>query len=765
MRCSLFVRNAETSVSNRIGDACFTPQVDLLRLGIFLATTLALTCVKAGEIRSGRTTLEIDHAGIRLLKGSERFASETPIDLQLAEGNDLATALRGAYRSIRGSDGQLVCTATLTSSSQAVFSVRDVYSSGPHPNTFRLSREVTVLRGGNEDGFQSRFRLASSSGFAQHEYFVPGIWYRDNSKARPGALGTSKTDEQFLIREDRMPIPMAMMRDRNSGVALSLVHLDPDGATCQADTTANRVIDARIQVAALGFAGQEQTAVTIAYPATEGSKTYLRSGNGQTGAGQRPRRMVERFHPIREGFSHRYSVLIHLQSSADFPEAMRAAWRVAFREVQAPIEQVDLEAVYEASIALLSDRMQDVDGAAGIPFRLALPEGRLERAEFLTYQMGFVGQQLPIAYHLLRYGLVNNDPKLIDQGESMMKFWVENSPTDAGLPRVWFNTWPQPHWRQYDTYLRIASDGMSGALMAWDIMKRYGHDRPNWLRFCQDFGDWLVKHQHQDGSWARAYRWDGSISHQGKLNTSHPVRFLIDLHHATGEQKYLDAATRAGDFCWIHIHQAFAYVGGTPDNPNVLDKEAGLMAIEAFLALWDASGEPRYLDAAAQAADFVETWAYCWNVPLPSDDPELLFPASLPTSGFSLIATGHSGADLYLAGSPFLFYRIYLGTGDPHYAQMAQLLLHNTRRHVDLGGSLGYGQPGLCTEALNLSVDHGRGRGVDVWLPWLSYQMIEPIVRLRDVYGHADTPLLNDRGFLEMQSKDRQFAQNRGLGR
>ena len=269
--------------------------------------------------------------------------------------------------------------------------------------------------------------------------------------------------------------------------------------------------------------------------------------------------------------------------------------------------------------------------------------------------MGFVGQQIPIAYHLLRHGLVHEDPKSLSQGESMMEFWVANSPTAEGLPRVWFNTWPQPHWRDYDTFLRIASDGMVGALMAWDVMKRSGRDRPEWLQFCRDFGDWLVKHQQEDGSWARAYRWDGSISHGSKLNTSNPIRFLIDLHHATGSPEYLDAACRAGEFCWRQIHKEFAYVGGTPDNPNVLDKEAGFLAIDAFLALWDATGEKRYLDAAAQAADFTETWTYCWNVPLPSDDPELVFPAGLPTSGFSLIATGHSGADLFLAGIPFSF--------------------------------------------------------------------------------------------------------------
>ncbi|MCS7466934.1 hypothetical protein NZK35_09780 [Stieleria sp. ICT_E10.1] len=111
-----------------------------------------------------------------------------------------------------------------------------------------------------------------------------------------------------------------------------------------------------------------------------------------------------------------------------------------------------------------------------------------------------------------------------------------------------------------------------------------------------------------------------------------------------------------------------------------------------------------------------------------------------------------------------LLYRVYLGTGDARYAETARFLLHSTRRHVDIDGSLGYGQPGLCTGALNLSIDHVRRHGVDVWLRWLSYQMIKPIVRLQETYGISDTPVLGERAFQAMQVKDSGFAHRRGFG-
>jgi hypothetical protein len=204
-----------------------------------------------------------------------------------------------------------------------------------------------------------------------------------------------------------------------------------------------------------------------------------------------------------------------------------------------------------------------------------------------------------------------------------------------------------------------------------------------------------------------------------------------------------------------------SYVGGTEDNPNVIDKEAGFMALDAFLALHDATDEPRWLTAAKQAADFTETWVYSWNIPLPPDDPDVTYPKGATTTGFSLIATGHSGADLFMAGGAFMYYRLYLKTGDTHYCDMARQLLYDTKQAMDINGSLGYGHTGLCTEALWLAPP--RGHGVNTWLPWLTYSMIEPIAKLEDTYGVMDTPRAEGGRLQLLKTKDRAFAISRGL--
>ena len=89
------------------------------------------------------------------------------------------------------------------------------------------------------------------------------------------------------------------------------------------------------------------------------------------------------------------------------------------------------------------------------------------------------------------------------------------------------------------------------------------------------------------------------------------------------------------------MHEDYTYVGGTPDNHDVVDKEAGMIACDAFLALYDATHEMRWLRAAEQAATFTETWTYCWNVPMVGEDAACTFPKGKSTVGMSLIATGH----------------------------------------------------------------------------------------------------------------------------
>jgi len=123
----------------------------------------------------------------------------------------------------------------------------------------------------------------------------------------------------------------------------------------------------------------------------------------------------------------------------------------------------------KGSIGLLATYAKQYNGIPGLPFAVNLQDGT---PKFVSFQMGFVGQQTTAAFQLLRYGLATRQSEIIAKGEAIVDFWATQSLTEAGLPRTWYDPFPQPHWIPYNTFLRIASDGAEGILHAWAVMHR-----------------------------------------------------------------------------------------------------------------------------------------------------------------------------------------------------------------------------------------------------------------------------------------------------
>ena len=729
-------------------------------LGLVLASIQAVAAGQEISLHSDSFVLQVGvgkplEVSFAAKAGPIRFDDPTPLAVDVVQRDGSIQELRGGYAKVVADQGTLVCRGELRSPAGSLFHFRDVFSAGRIPRTFVLVRQITISNpGSGDEGFASEFslRVTDGSPLNAQDIFIPGLCYRDDRHLQPRALAANLADQRIWIREDRMPLPLVMLRDRKLGAALTLLHVAPDGGTCPEDQAADRLVDARLQFASLGLTSPAHPALTFRFPGTEADRTYLRRKRGPSVRG------AERFHPLKTGVPHGYQILVAAAEAPTFPVAMRNAWRLAYATFAPPIAKTDIRAVYRASMDLLGRLSRRYNDSPGLPFRVHLPGGEFEPRGEANFQMGFVGQQLPLAYHLLRYGFVEHRPDIVRQGEDMVNFWAKNSLTPEGLPRTWFDPNPHPHWRNYQTFLRGASDGMAGTLQAWNVMAHNGHPKPQWLSFCRGYGDWLVAHQQEDGSWFRQYDFSGEPVDRNKLNTTHPICFLVDLAKASGAAKYAAAAQRAGEYSLRNIHDTFAYVGGTAGNPDVVDKEAGFVTMDAFLAMYDQTRDARYLRAAAQAADFTETWVYGWPVPVPKRSDSVI-PSDKSIAGFSLVAAGHSAADLFMAGAPLLYLRLGLFTGDPHYTEIARFLMNNPRQFVDVGGSLGYRFPGLCTEATRFTPP--RGSGVNTWLPWLTYSMVEPIVRIEEVFGPGALAL--SAVDTALRAKNAAFSRTRGM--
>ena len=749
----------------------------LIMLAALLWGGAAQAKEKMDKIQAGTATLALEtltngRFGIQVeASGKDRrrrqYRQPAPMELEVVDEQGAVSTLTESYQKVSFSPRTLICAGMIDTRNGTRFRFTDKYASLPAQNAFTLDRRVEIETVGLSDkGFSSCFRLSPAvpTSMTNCEFFVPGLWYKDNAYVPPTALASNLSDRDLYFREDRLPLPLVMQRDKRTGMTLTLAHLEGSPETFAGEDGLNRIVDARMQFGSLGIQNADRPASTFLFPGTEGERTYTYGSSPNGG------RWAYRSHPVQKGVSHHYKLLIQLQDMPNFPAAVRQSWRTVYALQNPPIVKADLAKVYRDGMGLLGAYIRPYDGVISVPFESHVPRGNVIDT---SSQMGFVGQALPAAFLLLQNGLETKNTQNAAQAAAVVDFWAQNSLTPSGLPKTWYDIHPDGtfSWRSYHTFLRVASDGMDGALQAWNVMHRHQQEKPEWLAFCRRYGDWLVRAQNLDGSYFREYDFEGKVAAQptdihakdprSTDTTDHPIRFLVDLYKATGDVRYRKAALRAGKFCLHSVHDEYAYVGGTPDNPNVLDKEAGVIALDAFLALYDLAQEKRWLQAAVQAADYSETWVYAWNVPMPADDPNIVFPKSRRTEGLSLIATGHSGADTYMAYAPFFFYRLFLLTGDAHFREMARLLLFDTKQMLDWDGTLGYASPGLQTEALTLTPL--RGHGQRSWLPWLTVAQLEPLLRLHDVFGDFEIDAIEKIPHAERLRRERAFSHHRGF--
>lgn len=669
--------------------------------------------------------------GVRIVRSGLATEQVRPLQIEVIQEGERSQWLDAAYRSvdIRSPD-LVVARGSISTPGGSVFAFEDTWIR--NQDRIKVQRSVKVLQKGDTDlGFSSRFTLLDpvARPLSSYDVFVPSVWYRDNRDVPSHALASDKSDENYWYREDRLPLPLAMLINKETGWTLSIIHSEPDGATFKEEDGLKRVIDGRMKFGSLGFYDKRAPKLGFTYPGTEGERTGIFGMSPQ-------RRWALRSHPVTAGFEQNYNLIVSLSHQSRFEDALATTWSQGLQVLAPKPYNVNLNVLYQGQIELLNRYWQEANGAPGFPFRIGL-DGRVPDPSDFNLNMGFVGQQIANGYLMYREGLNQSDANLTVRGDAIISWWVRNSLDFRGCPRTWYDPLPQT-WRNNDTFMREIGDGMSGLLHAWTIANDKGIHKDDWINFAERVADWLQALQNADGTFPRSFSCSrGVISHADTTNTSHVIPFLTSLYRITGKPSIKDMIDKAGAAIYRDIAQQARYVGGTPDNPNVPDKEAASMALRAFLALYDMDPQSgsQWLKAARDAASYYQTWVYGWAVPIPKDDTSAQFPASRNTIGLSAIATANNASDTYAAIDAFNFYRMWLETADRSFLTTAKILFLNSKQYVnwDAQNPLPNFGPDLLGEALSVIIP--RGHGVKMFLPWQTYNLMEPLVQMQEAFG------------------------------
>ena len=708
------------------------------------------------RLQNGDYTLNFENGGVTIEKdGNVLYFNKRPIYAFIKTTMAVVEFFDKTYDSIKESDGKIYAEGIFETPNGSKLSFEDIYATDSEGIV--ISRKVTVIEKSDDDlGFASKisFVLPDAESIKDYDCFAPATWYKDNEFARQYVIGYDADCEYNWRKETGMPLPLFAAQSKSSGETImfsrnkSDVTL-PSRKTCKF----SQMIDREYTVGSMGLSKPENETISYLYygfpvrKKTEAVRDgitidYVYPGSdGQVGFQQmefnidymmKTKTFNRVLHPIEKDFSSSFEVRLNLGHFDDFYPMMRWAWRSVYARLRDELFDVDQKLQYRNNINAMKLLARDYgDGAWGVPFSSFLPDFDVDS---ISMQFGFVGQQPGIGYQLMDYGLREGDTEAFEKGQNMILFWVKNGANPNGSPNGCYSPINKA-FEPYPIWLRMSADGLENILDAYVLTKKKTEEHPDWLEFCENAAKFFLNVQNEDGSFYRAYNLDGTMRMDSKANTISIVRFFIQLFLVTGKEEYKNAAIKAGEWSYDNVYKNMEYRGSTCDNTDITDNESGIYAMFGFLALYDLTREDKWLEALIGASDYTETWTYSWTFPVYSDRPNCPL-SKRSISGQSPVTIGMGGGDMYMAACAFLYYRLYIITGDEHYRDYAEFIHNNSRNANDVYGDFGYAIQGLSWEGGGFADQ--QLNTLHHWLPWVTYVELDPTSRLYNAFGAYD---------------------------
>ncbi len=717
-------------------------------LGLFLAGSALFAQqgarVELGRLQTGATVSfaraaagewGVDIAGAT----APRIQQSRPARLEVFRAEDDVRLLAAGYKSVQRSAAGIDASAEIKYSENVLFRIHDHWSlSGA---ILSVHRKVEV-EGNAPGGFSSSVVLAvdPAVGWSEINCLAPGALYGDpaydGDRSPGGTLNYSA--RRFLMREDILPAPLFAL-SFNNGASVAVLDPAPRGDTTVEETRLSKAVmtDARFQFGALGAWQADEGAIEFGFGFPGTSSIYAFGPGAQSNP-----RWIRRYHPIEQGVVHSYQVSFRFGQNESFRELTRNSWRWAWNTLHPAVTYIDVEQMRRVLTDHMAAQAATINGRTAIPFVLNTVSDQLQW-NWTMVAMGFVGKNIECADQLLREG----DRDKTERGEKMRRIglnviasMIQALPTvplqatgyDLATGQPWDHIWLAP-------WLRNATEDMRVLIRAYRRERSLGRQHPEWFNWVKSYVDWLILQQREDGSFPRRWKPGSSEIAEPTGTTSYcPVPLLVMMTEETGDAKYKQAATRAAEYIWASWGTRGLFIGGASDNPNITDKEAGMLSMEAFLSLYDSTKEPKWLERAKAAADFAESWILIWNIPMPldADDAKLHWKKGVPTIGLQgITARAVGGFDEYLDWAVPSYAKLYNLTKDQHYLDVARVLLHDTKSMVALPGRQ-YDLKGIGWQQEGWRMGPGgAGRGVGghrFWLPWISANHLYGITGLEE---------------------------------
>jgi len=294
----------------------------------------------------------------------------------------------------------------------------------------------------------------------------------------------------------------------------------------------------------------------------------------------------------------------------------------------------------------------------------------------MKYEIGWCGQNASLAVSFLYHAQMHGDGEAREIGYSVLDSWLEKARSPQGLLLTRYDPPGMP----------IDAVNLGGAGLqffeAARIARLLGDEKPAYREAALEVCDFAIRRQRLDGG--IGVRWDQAgkaLQLQGTAG-AYLILPLAAAFLETGKERYNIAAVRAFTYYYNEFHRSGYGTAGALDT-SCIDKESVIPLLKGALLLYRATGFPRYLQWAEEAAWYLSTWQWHHTVRYPED--AVLHRMGYDTFGGTAVSTSHHHIDPFaLCYVPDLI-ELAEKTGESQWRERALAIWHNGLQGISDG--------------------------------------------------------------------------------
>lgn len=292
---------------------------------------------------------------------------------------------------------------------------------------------------------------------------------------------------------------------------------------------------------------------------------------------------------------------------------MDVSWEM-YRKTPTP--KYSEEELWDMGVAFAKSLyFEEADGFKSTAFGHMYIDGEWKHRPLYRYELGWCGQAASIATSLLVQAVMNGDKEAEQMAFNSLDSWITQTLPGGILPtHVREQEFPWEGRRIVD-----ACNLSAGALQffrSWELAQMLGKSKPEYFKAACDICDFALAKMSPDGKLAKSWFEDDLTVAQADGTTGAFLTMaLCAAAEYTGDKKYLDGAIRSFDYYNSEFLRD-GYTSGGAQDVFTIDKESAIPLLKATLALYDLTGDERYVDCAEDAAQYLSTWQWVYSRPM-----------------------------------------------------------------------------------------------------------------------------------------------------